>query len=106
LEIAERSAWQLARSAAMGDLDRARLRKTVRAVETARGEHLRGFLRDYNHADVIAALGEGDLLESIGIEQILDYVQSVGYGPASPERRFCRQRVIELGNGFECLRRD
>jgi hypothetical protein len=66
-------------------------------------EALRDSLRDYNHADVIWALGLGDLLESIGCDELMDYIQSVGFGPATAERRKVRQRVVALAASFECL---
>jgi hypothetical protein len=95
-------------SAAMSlDLDqRIALQKTVNTAreKEQRLINLRELLRDYNHADVIAALGMSDLLEIIGVTAQLDYIQTVGYGPKTPERQFVRERVIALANGFECLK--
>jgi hypothetical protein len=50
------------------------LSRSVADIEQERTERLRDVLRDYNHADVIAALGAGDLLEAISAHEIMDYI--------------------------------
>jgi predicted RNA polymerase sigma factor len=69
-------------------------------------EVLRELLMEYDRADVIAALGRSDLLEAIGLEAILAYVQAVAFGPQSADRRFVRNRVRALSSGLECLEVD
>lgn len=64
---------------------------------------MKDFLRDYNHADVIAALGRSDLLEAIGAEDILAYIQAIGFGSPSPDRKLIRTWVCSLASSFECL---
>lgn len=74
---------------------------SVADIEERRQDTLRDFLRDYDHADVIAALGRSDLLEAIGLEDILAYVQAVGFGPVGPHRALVRSRVGSLAAAFE-----
>jgi hypothetical protein len=64
-------------------------------------EALRDFLRDYDLPKIIAVLGRSDVLEVIGVERVLEYVQAVGSNPiSSPDRRFCRDRVKELADNW------
>jgi hypothetical protein len=79
---------------------------TVERIEEERSTTLRDFLRDYDHADVIAALGQSDLLEAMGVEDILAYIQAVAFGPPSASRRFVRERVRALGSSLGCLECD
>jgi hypothetical protein len=56
-------------------------------------EALRALLRDYNHADVIEVLGPSDLLEAMGVDAQLSYLEAVALGPVTPDRRFVRTRL-------------
>jgi hypothetical protein len=64
--------------------------------------HIRSVLRTFDLTDIIACLGESDVLEVIGVKRCLEFVQTVGFGPAGEDKRFCRERVAELAYAFEC----
>jgi hypothetical protein len=64
--------------------------------------HIRATLRQFDLSDIITILGESDVLEVIGVERCLEFVQAVGFGPAGEDKRRCRERVAELAYAFEC----
>jgi hypothetical protein len=63
-------------------------------------------LMDYDIADIVTAVGTSDILEVIGAERCLEFVQAVAFGPASESRRLVRNRVRALSSGLECLEVD
>jgi hypothetical protein len=63
---------------------------------------LREQLRDWDLKDIITVLGEGDVLEVIGVERQLEYIQSVGFGSVGEGKRLVRERVAELAYSFKC----
>jgi hypothetical protein len=74
---------------------------SVADITDRRMDTLRDTLRDYNHAEVIAALGTSDLLEAIGVDRMLDYCEAVALGPVSPDRQFVRARCVAIANRID-----
>lgn len=69
-------------------------------------EEMRANLRNWDIRDIITILGESDVLEVMGVKRCLEFVQAVGLGPASEDRRFVRRQVKFMASGYECLERD
>lgn len=64
--------------------------------------YIRSVCLEFDLSDIITVLGESDVLEVIGIQRCLEFVQAVGLGPAGEDKRFCRERVAELAYCFTC----
>lgn len=81
-----------------------RARGTARAHQLGKEEiqALREQLRDWNLIDIITVCGESDLLEVMGVERCLDYIQCIGFGPVGEDKRVVRERVAELAYAFDC----